>query len=342
MSIFDGEKRDNTSKTAIAIGDAATHLPKNDIRSTDSAANTDIDTDAGHSEAQATLIETDWNEEWMALQTRRRASADPAWWDGRATHFRPRETSAYARDFIELAQLEPGESVLDMGCGAGALALPLARGGHPVIACDFSPRMLEVLAEGIAHEEQRGIIGHGSVIPRRLAWDEDWETAGIAPKSVDVTFASRSIATRDLAAALMKLDAVARRRCCITLVTGASPRVDRTIMDAIGVSVTESRDFVYAFNILVGLGRLPEVRYIVSPRRDTFDTLEEGVADFARMLEGGNEDRIDELASYLKQHMVENPDVGKPGQKGRPQGRYTLDHKRIIRWAFISWEPSER
>ena len=70
-----------------------------------------------------------------------------------AKHFRPRETHPYARDFLELAELRPDERVLDMGCGAGTLAIPLARAEHPVLACDFSPRMLEVLREGIAYEE---------------------------------------------------------------------------------------------------------------------------------------------------------------------------------------------
>ena len=87
-------------------------------------------------------------------------------------------------------------------------------------------------------------------------------------------------------------------------------------MAAIGASVTESRDYIYAFNILVGLGRYPEVRYIASPRRDTFDSLEDGIADFARMLEGGNEGRIDELASYLSAHKVGNT----PRRKARREG----------------------
>ena len=46
---------------------------------------------------------------------------------------------------------------------------------------------------------------------------------------------------------------------------------------------------------------------------------------------------LDELRSYLKRHMVENPHVGKPGEKGAPQGRYMLDHERIVRWAFLAW-----
>ncbi|MBM6953881.1 class I SAM-dependent methyltransferase [Enorma phocaeensis] len=282
----------------------------------------------------ATLLTTDWNEEWKALQAMRRRPDDPSFWNARAKHFKPRETHPYARDFMALVEARPGESVLDMGCGAGSLAIPFARNGHPVLACDFSPRMLDVLDEGVRHFGLQDLVQ-----TRCLAWDEDWDEAGMEPKCVDIAIASRSIATADLAEALLKLDQAARRRCCITLVANASPRVDRHIMDAIGASVTESRDYVYAFNILVGLGACPEVRYIESWRRDTFDSLEAGVSDFTRMLEGGNEDRLPELKRYIEQHMIENPRAGEPGEKGRPEGRYMLDHQRVVRWAFIAWSP---
>ena len=281
-----------------------------------------------------TLLETDWNREWVALQDGRRRPNAPHEWDARAGHFRPQETQAYARDFLRLADIRPGESVLDMGCGAGALAIPLARGGHPVIAADFSPRMLQVLSEGAGHYG----LGDG-VRTVELAWDDDWDAAGIGAGCVDVAIASRSIATRDLGAALKKLDRAARRRCCITLVAGASPRYDAQVMDAIGAPVAESRDYVYSFNILVGLGAAPEVSYIDSTRRDTFDTLGEAVADFARMLEGGDEDRIGALRAYIRDHAVANPHAGEPGPKGRPQGRLMLDHERQVRWAFIAWDP---
>ena len=72
---------------------------------------------------------------------------------------------------------------------------------------------------------------------------------------------------------------------------------------------------------------------------DCFDNLEAGVADFSRMLEHGNEDKVDRLRDYIAQHMIENPHAGEPGSKGVPQGRYMLDHIRKVRWAFIAWEP---
>lgn len=243
-------------------------------------------------ENRSELLSTDWNLEWMRLQADRRRADDSFEWDKRARHFRPLETAPYARDFIKLLALEPGESVLDMGCGAGSIAIPLAQAGHPVIAADFSPAMLGTLDAGI---EYYGL--EDRITPLELAWDDDWDLVGPVAKAVDVAFASRSVTTTNLKGALAKLDRTARRRCAVTMVANSSPRYDLHLMNAIGASVTCSNGFVYAFNILIQMGALPQVTYFESPRRDTFDSLEAGVADFSRMLEHGNEDKVDRRAT---------------------------------------------
>ena len=154
--------------------------------------------------------------------------------------------------------------------------------------------MLGTLDAGIEYYGLENLI-----TPLELAWDDDWDLVGPVAKAVDVAFASRSVTTTNLKGALAKLDRTARRRCAVTMVANSSPRYDLHLMNAIGASVTCSNGFVYAFNILIQMGALPQVTYFESPRRDTFDSLEAGVADFSRMLEHGNEDKIDRLRDYI-------------------------------------------
>ena len=79
-------------------------------------------------ENRSELLAADWNGEWMRLQAGQRRADDSFEWDKRARHFRPLETAPYARDFIKLLALEPGESVL-WGVGLGRLLFRLLRLG---------------------------------------------------------------------------------------------------------------------------------------------------------------------------------------------------------------------
>ena len=48
--------------------------------------------------------------------------------------------------WLELAAATPGGRVLDIGCGTGRVALPLAHAGHPVTAVDIDAALLAALA----------------------------------------------------------------------------------------------------------------------------------------------------------------------------------------------------
>ena len=54
---------------------------------------------------------------------------------------------AYRRHLVDLAEIEPGDALLDIGCGTGTLAIAawhkVQPGGH-VTGVDVSPRMIEV------------------------------------------------------------------------------------------------------------------------------------------------------------------------------------------------------
>lgn len=288
------------------------------------------------------LTTTDWNEEWIELQQARRAADSAAHWDERSKTYKQADSpTPYVEAFLEYAGVRPGEAVLDMGCGTGALAIPLGSMRHQVVAADFSRGMLERVAEDCAR------LGVDSVRCELMSWSDDWAAHGVGPKSVDVALASRSIATADLGDSLERLSATARRRCCITLPVGSSPREDERVLSAIGLQSLLGRDHLYAFMILSNRGYEPEVRYIASERLDTFDTEAaaytklEGMAVRAcgSMVDGAELERaLERLRAWLPENLVENPEAGMADGRGGVQGPLRLREPRVTTWAFLGWD----
>ena len=86
------------------------------------------------------LTTTDWNAEWMQLQKARRHRDSAVYWNERAKTFTSKDyPNPYVSSFLERAGVAPEESVFDMGCGTGALALPLGEAGiRPRVSLDWN------------------------------------------------------------------------------------------------------------------------------------------------------------------------------------------------------------
>lgn len=199
----------------------------------------------------------DWRKAWIERDKKRRAPDDKSYWDARSQAFKENSgKSRYTNIFIHYLSLEPGLSVLDMGSGTGALAIPLAKAGHPVLSADFSAGMRKAALDNANKE------GLTNFEVKALDWNEDWEVAGVTPKSVDVALASRSTIVEDLGDALLKLDRTARKKVAITMTTEFSPRGYKPRGGTLDGSDPYIPDYIYGMNVLFQMGAFPELRYI--------------------------------------------------------------------------------
>ena len=312
------------------------------------------------------LMDADWTAEWSALQALRRCMPDVAFWDERAKSFSSKDTpEGYVEEFLHRANVRSGESVFDMGCGTGDLAVPLAEAGINVVAADFSEGMLGVLGERARR------LGLSNVRSVQMGWEDDWAACGLRPGSFDVCLASRSLSVSDLEEALLKLDALARRRVCITVATGLSPRTDGRVMAALGFKSAIVPDYLYAVLTLAQHGIRAEVSFIDSERVDYFEDFDEAYGYYSRMVEESvpfeSRERLDaalaDLREWLPGQLVEcEADEGLEGSgcgsEGDERGAEGYDARsscetergtklrkllrmrepRIISWAFLSWD----
>jgi SAM-dependent methyltransferase len=268
--------------------------------------------------------ETDWNDEWMRLNDRREAAHDAAFWDRRARDFRGGdEASPYVAGFIAFMDLRAGESVLDVGCGSGALAVPLARAGHEVVALDFSAGMLAVLRQRASKD------GLQNVTTVHAGWDDDWRAAGVG--SVDVAVASRSLDVRDLRAALEKLDAVARRRVCVTLPADGLLYPQLLAHAAVGRPYAKRGDQGLAVNVLRQMGIEAEVRLLEHASASLYESREAALESLRRVVAPADEREERALERYVAEHLVETTgDDGRPAWKQEPEV--------TVHWAFLAWD----
>jgi SAM-dependent methyltransferase len=262
--------------------------------------------------------EIDWNAAWKRAREERPLRRDASFWNKRAPSFSKHVTgSDYEKSFLDLMQPQPSWSVLDIGCGPGTLAVPLAGRIAKVTALDFSPGMLELLRQRC----QDGGITNITAI--NGSWEDDWEALGI--DTHDVVIASRSTVVEDLREALVKLDQAARQRVFISAMVGDGPH-DRRIYDAVGRQLKTGPDYIYAYNLLHQMGIYANVSFISTGEWRSYENIDEAIDEMRWMPDDLTSEELNRLNNYLVAEMVPH------------EGRWRLPAPKVVCWAVISWE----
>ena len=221
--------------------------------------------------------------------------------------------SEYVKQFMAHMKLSPSDTVLDVGCGGGALALAIAPHVKAVYALDFCQEMLDVV------QKRAKIMNIKNIHPILRAWEDDWDNV---PKC-DICISSRSSMVGDLDDAINKLNQHAHKAVHMSMLVEKdfiSPEVLRAIdRDSVGFP-----NYMYALNLLYQKGYFPTVSFIeshgclVEPKALTADQLIKAVSWSVGKL---TEQEIKDLKLYHAAH----PDIKSP---------YNLFRK----WALLSWD----
>lgn len=250
------------------------------------------------------------------LQQHRLAPKTAEAWDSRAAEYAASHRgaagrSSYVDDFLALLDLRGARSVLDVGCGPGTLALPLAVRLDAVWALDYSPRMLQQLQQ---QAQARGVQNVHTV---QRAWEDDWADVPVC----DVAIASRSTTVDDLEAALLKLQAHARLRVALTYPVGGG-FVDPELLRLVGGGVPPVPDHLLLLGLLHRMGQVPTVALIHTPSRlagcDSFES-------FLQRLQWSTGELDSAARARVRSWFEADPVRALAG--GAP-----------MRWAFVQWD----
>jgi SAM-dependent methyltransferase len=261
----------------------------------------------------------DWNRAWQVRRAGRNSSKrDARFWEGRASSFAKSSSQrGYADRFLAIMKPEAHWTVLDMGCGNGALAVPLGKMVASVTAVDLSKEMLAAVCGRCKAE------GLGNVSTIHGRWEDDWGRLGIG--TYDVAIASRSMVADDLGASILKLDGAARKRVYIVTIVGDGP-YDRGLFDAVGRPLNLGPDYIYNYNLLYQMGILANVAFVEERRSRAYSSPEEAFASMRWMFDELAPREEERFKAYLERHLV--PECGS----------WKCSYDRIIRWAVMWWE----
>lgn len=263
----------------------------------------------------------DWNGLWNE-NLKKMPKLNHEAWDKIAPQFdRWMKTDDYPGKLVERIRVSPEYTVLDMGCGNGAVTIPIAKKAKHVTALDMSDKMLSFLRKNAEKEGLSNITCIESTLQ-----DMELEDA----EEYDVVIASRSLGgVSDIKNELKKIDSMAKKYVYLTLWGANAREFEKKVYEIIGRNFQQHSDYIYVVNILYQMGIYANVETLECEKKPSYANLEE-VVDFLRWRIINMTEREEALLrSYIARVMVKDEN----GMLQYPYGKSD--------WVLIWWKKKD-
>jgi len=252
----------------------------------------------------------------MLSSTHRLECTNASYWDKCASNYNEntKQMSELTQNQLSRIQLQPEDSVIEIGAGNGRLTIPIAKKAKTVTALEPSKNMIGFLKINAQNASTHNI----DFINKSL---EDLST-GDKVTSFDVVIASFSFFMLDMEKALAKMDSLASKR--VYLFLSASRWLDDSELQKLVHHEATSfwADYVYVYNVLYDLDITANVDIWNYTSKQGFNSMTEAVSRFSEIYSIPSTKEC-ALKTYLQKNLVEE------------NGKLWLIRKRKA--AMISW-----
>jgi SAM-dependent methyltransferase len=261
----------------------------------------------------------DWAELWhQKLQKATFKGNGAAFWDHWAKSVSHASTnSKYTDEILKRLKLSSDFSVLDVGAGAGKLALPLAQRVRFVTALDQSPEMLNIISQKAALQNIQNI--------RLLNLDWNRTVAGKDFTAHDIVLVSRSLPSGDSITESLKLmDKSAEHACYITWKANSHDILEADLCRLLDIDYNPLPEYTILYNLIYSLGIYANIEIFRTNDKRTYSSLEEAYTQIVRGYPvNDGQDKL-KIMDFLADRLYQQ------------DGSCGLEKK--IDWALIWWE----
>ena len=230
-------------------------------------------------------------------------------WNKRSKEYKTLNNIPYYDKFLSKIDMNNIESVLDIGCGNGNLALKFLEKGKKVVGLDYSEGMIDAF--------KKNTKNYKNVKAIKKAWEDDWNDVDVCDIAiVSKSFEFENLSVRD---AIEKLNKHAKKGVYLTYYVGNY--LDDEILEFIGKNIVNRPEYILLLNVLYQMGIEAKLDFIIEreAKKDNY-TFDEFLNMVNWKLGELNPKEIEKLKEYYDLKTSQNKPLFN-----------------TMKWAYIYW-----